>query len=374
MKDIYLFLCFSSLTAILSCSSLPVKPNPIYKGCNLSFRLIELYSGSQKNNYLYAPDPKIKVNHSRYEDLSDVSEEWIRAKQNGKYGFINTEDKLVFAYDLEFVGDYSNGFAVYRDGASFRDPKAYLDKKGNLLGNLSFDEAYSFYNGYALVQNDDNYGIIDTKGKFILPTKYDFLTNFHNGWAVFKREEHQGLVNTNGIEKKFVHDLYEIKSYFYEGHLTFTHYKKMGLMDSNFKILIPPKYDYLGQVKEGLIRFQLNHKWGFLDETGKIVIEPKFDDVYDFSEGYATIKIKEKYGKINKRGDYFIEPNFDYIGSFKNGIAIAEENKKRGFITLEAEWLVPPIFESVSEIKDGIFSYKLNNLWGFVNLRGCIHK
>ncbi|TGL44632.1 WG repeat-containing protein [Leptospira perdikensis] len=373
MKLIYIFQVTLSLTAILSCSSLPKKQNPTFKGCNFTFNTIRLENEKKIKTYLYAADSKIKVFPAVYQDLSYVSEDWIRAKKDDKYGFIDVNSRPVFRFELSLVGDFFDGFAIYRLGEHHRDPKGFLDKNGNLLGDVEYENAFRFQDGYAIVQNNGKQGIINTKGKLILPIKYDFLSNIHDGWAIFKRDEHQGLVNIQGIEKKFTHENYDIRNYFYHGTIQFYHYKKLGLMDSNFKVIIPPKYDYMGIPQEGLVRFELNKKWGFLDLSGNVIIEPKFDTVYDFSEGYATISINDKYGIINKQGGYLIEPKLKSIASFSNGIAVAKEGEKEGYITTDAEWLIPPIFEKLGTLKDGIFTYQLNEAWGVVNFRECLN-
>ncbi|MDF3821612.1 WG repeat-containing protein [Leptospira sp. 96542] len=377
MNSIQRLLVIFSLTAPMLCVGLPKKENPKFQGCDFTFSIEKPYYELRGYDYLRSKDPKIKVYPATYTDLSEVSEDWIRAKKGGKFGFIDINDNLVFDFELRLVSDYHDGYAVYRSGDHLRDPKSYIDKKGNFLGDLVFDEAYIFRNGFAIIKDDGKYGVIDTKGKFVIPKKYDALSELYNGWASFKREEHQGLVNSKGIEKKFIHDDYDIKPFIYnKGHLLFSHYKKVGLMDSDFKVIIPPKYDYLGSIQEGFIRFQINKKWGFLDTTGKIIIEPIYDSVGDFKEGYATIEINKKDGKIGKNGEYLIEPNLAYIGLFDDGIALAKENDSNGYgyITVDAEWLVPPIFENLTSIKDGIFNYQLNGKWGFVNLRECLHK
>ncbi|WP_232373967.1 WG repeat-containing protein [Leptospira chreensis] len=371
MKQTYSLI---ALTALLSCTTLPKKENPTFHGCDFSFILTSTAFEDKTFSYIGSKNPKIKIHFPIYEYVSQVSENWIRAKKNGKFGFIDTDDKTVFIFQLSFASDFVNGHAVYRDGESRTDPKGYIDKKGNLLGDLYFEDAFLFRNGSALVKQAGKFGIIDTKGKFIVPPKYDYLSPLYENWAIFKRDEHQGLVSNKGVEKKFVHDEYEIKNTYYEGSVAFQRYEKTGMMDSNFKVIIPPNYEYLGLFHEGLVRFKLNGKWGFLDQAGNVIIEPIYDSEYDFEEGYAVVEINNQYGIINKQGKYLLEPKFSSIHSFSNGIAVVRENEKRGFINTNAEWLVPPIFEDLNSYHDGIIGYSLNGRWGIINVRDCIQK
>lgn len=369
------FIQFSILTIVslsfLVCSSLPKKENPTYNGCSLKFKVIELEYTKDRKHHLVFEDNRIKVGGVIYDDLSSVFDDWIRAKKNGKYGFIDLKDKVVMDFEFSLVGDFNEGYAVFRAGEDRKDPRGFVDKKGDLLGNQYYDMTYLFQNGLAGVEINKKYGFIDRNGKVVIPIKYDFITGIIDGWGIFKREEHQGLLNSKGQEKKFIHDKYELRGYYYEGTIVYKYLKKEGIMDSNFKEITPPNFDYIGNFHEGLVRFKIGNKWGFLDENGKIVIEPKFDSEYDFSEGYASVSIGEKYGIINPKGEYLIEPKFSYISSFHEGLAVVEEDGKKGFINKNAEWVVPPVFDKLNSYKDGVFTFAIEEKWGFVNLRNC---
>lgn len=356
----------------LFCTSLP--KNPTSHGCDFRFQLTTLQtSGGPKPNLQFL-DNRIQVSKIIYDDLSSISEDWMRTKKNGKFGFIDLNEQEVSDFDFYFVGDFHNGYAVFRSGSNFRDPRGFVSKTGDLLGGKFYDMVYNFENGLAAVEINKKYGFIDRNGKIVVPIQYDLITGIHNGWAVFKREEHQGLINAKGEEKKFVHEKYDLRGYFYEGSIIFQHYKKMGIMDANFKVIIPPNYDYLGNFKEGLVRFKLGNKWGFLDQKGNVVIEAKFDSEYDFEEGYASVTIGGKDGIIKPNGEYLIEPTFSHISNFSEGLAVVEEGGKRGFINAKAEWVVPPTFDQLGPLKDGVFTFAIKDKWGFVNLRGCKQK
>ncbi|TGL52279.1 WG repeat-containing protein [Leptospira kemamanensis] len=363
-----LLLCF------FSCLSLPKKENPVINACDLRFTIQKPGPNSNAPTKLIFRDPRIQVSQIIYDDLSSVSEDWIQAKKNGKFGFIDLKENVVMDFEFSFIGDFHDGYAVFREGEDRKGPRGFLNKKGDLLGGKYYDMTYNFQNGYGAVELNRKYGLIDRTGKIVVPIQYDLITGIHNGWAVFKREEHQGLVNAQGIEKKFVHDKYDLRGYFYAGTIVFKHYQKSGIMDSNFNVIIPPIYDYLGNFQEGLVRFELGDKWGFLDQKGKVVIEAKFDSEYDFEEGYATVEIEKKSGIINQKGEYLIEPKYESISNFENGLAVVQEDGKKGFINRNGEWVVPPVFQSLTRFREGVFTFALDGKWGFVNLRGCQNK
>jgi len=57
---------------------------------------------------------------------------------------------------------------------------------------------------------------------------------------------------------------------------------------------------------EGLARVELNGKYGYIDKEGKVVIPIKYDFVGDFKGWLAPVQLNGKYGCIDKKGkEYF---------------------------------------------------------------------
>lgn len=101
---------------------------------------------------------------------------------------------------------------------------------------------------------------------------------------------------------------------------------KYGYMDSTErKVIIEPKFDYIGIFTDEVARVNINNAWGFIDKSGKVIIDPKFQHVRDFHEGFAAFMVKrfgvKKWGYINKEGEIVVKPIYDEAGDFRNGIA-----------------------------------------------------
>lgn len=101
---------------------------------------------------------------------------------------------------------------------------------------------------------------------------------------------------------------------------------KYGYMDSvERKVVIEPKFDYIGIFNEDIARVNIGNSWGFINKNGEIIIETKFQLVKDFHEGFAAFMVKKfgmkKWGYINKEGKIIVNPIYDEAGDFNNGIA-----------------------------------------------------
>lgn len=131
--------------------------------------------------------------------------------------------------------------------------------------------------------------------------------------------------------------------------------KRMGVLDSNAKIVIPEIYSWVKIFSESgsTIIFvaqelqtdiidkavatgsvpELIGDWYYADSDGNIVESTCYNDVEHFSNGLCAVKQDDKWGYIDKTGKMLITPVYDYAGLYaENGIAIVEKDGERMFI------------------------------------------
>lgn len=129
-----------------------------------------------------------------------------------------------------------------------------------------------------------------------------------------------------------------------------TYTEKYGYMSITGDIVIEPQFKYANVFSEGLASVSDGKKYGFIDTTGKLVIPMKYDmlgesksemsdDVYlsayddrrtvntgdfgaiFFSQGLCSVNENGKYGFIDKTGNFVIPPQFDAPANFYEDVA-----------------------------------------------------
>jgi hypothetical protein len=70
----------------------------------------------------------------------------------------------------------------YRKG----DKWGYIDKQGEIVIPIQYDDAGFFSEGLARVRVNGKYGFIDTKGNMVIPAVYDEAYGFSEGLAQVK--------------------------------------------------------------------------------------------------------------------------------------------------------------------------------------------
>ncbi len=90
------------------------------------------------------------------------------------YNVISSKKILGTFSDYEPVNNkYYNDMLNVR---LYKDKYNYVDKEGNIINSNSYDKTSEFNkSGYAIVGNDNNYGILSKKGKEIVKLSYDNL-------------------------------------------------------------------------------------------------------------------------------------------------------------------------------------------------------
>lgn len=209
-------------------------------------------NSSGKNKYFIIKNDKVVYESSYYKRIrvenlnSDIA---IGIKEDASIDYINIIDKKVINNDDSIKYTYSDGvilkeqynfnakkimYTIYtpsKEFGTFSDLKPYdnkyvngylkiktendkyefVNKKGNVITKKEYEELSDFNkNGYAIVSNDNLYGVIDSKGKEIIDEKYDeiiFLNDnlfknvkkiSKNELFIFKENNKYGIINSDG--------------------------------------------------------------------------------------------------------------------------------------------------------------------------------
>src|SRR5690554_8227081 len=120
---------------------------------------------------------------------------------------------------------------------------------------------------------------MDTKGTVILPAEYN---------RIMYDEENEVFI------------------------VKISQYGATGMLDKDFKTIIPIEYDEIKAVKNSdLFLISKDKKHGFVNAKGKIVIDMIYDGADVFSEGLAPVLKDGKWGFINEKGKVVIDFQLD---------------------------------------------------------------
>lgn len=165
----------------------------------------------------------------------------------------------------------------------------------------------------------------------------------------------------------------------------------VGLMDAEGRVILPPRYRWLGNASEGLIPVcDEEGLWGHIDLAGREVVSPRFPGVfgdgwqsgYRFSGGLALFELMDGSAiAINREGDTLWtlpEGTFDRLGKLMpNGLIWFEQNWKQGLLNAQGEVVAPARYSLPSEgvddqddFAEGRQAVELDGRFGYLDDQG----
>ncbi len=147
---------------------------------------------------------------NKYEGIGTwYNENFIRVRQNDKWGFINPNGEIVIKAEFDKVHNFDEkGFAAVAlsnntSESSKNQEKikwGFIDTTGKVIASPQFDEVHTFdTNGFASVSKDNKWGFIDMTGKVIVTPQFDRVRKFDkSGFAPVYKGDKWGFVNTTG--------------------------------------------------------------------------------------------------------------------------------------------------------------------------------
>src|SRR4051812_48472680 len=91
--------------------------------------------------------------------------------------------------------NYLNGFARVLKDNKF----SFIDKNGNLICPIQFEDARNFVNHLAAVKKDSKWGFINEEGKVVIPFQYEIVYDFKERITGVFTNNKWLLIDTKGI-------------------------------------------------------------------------------------------------------------------------------------------------------------------------------
>ncbi len=116
-------------------------------------------------------------------------------KANNLYGYRNEEEKTVIQPRFDYAYVFQEGRAVVEKN----DQLGVINPAGELIVDFQYDTIEAFSNGLALVVKDKQYGFIDSSGVVAIPLKYDNAGSFDEKGEAYVELSGKGMtINTEG--------------------------------------------------------------------------------------------------------------------------------------------------------------------------------
>jgi len=273
-------------------------------------------------NYIYDKETKT-LTPIEYDGITKVNDNLYFVIKGGKIGFVDKNYKILVPIQFLNMNVYKNLIQV-----SKKDKDSHIfDLNGKELFKTNDYYIYFYNNNLTLAKpanNEDKYIVLDTKGKKVATLDYEDVRNFSEGLATFKQ---------NG---------------------------KWGVMDMNFKEVLPPIYKSIGSFEHGYAiisndakPFTKERKTGVIDKTGKIIIPMEYMSIRHFSDGFFVVNNGRTNQYFDVNGKKAISKSYLNATPFSEGLAAVGDISKRGFIDKTGKEVIPFIYKDTRDFHNG---------------------
>lgn len=309
----------------------------------------------------------------------------------GTIGFINTKGNLVIPMQYNFAKDFKNGVAsVEKDGKHF-----LINTEGKeQLVPYPFDAPYiNSLRDKVLVSQDNKYGIADANDyHLICPIQYDAISGFCNKYALVQQDQLWGLLDIETCKIVIEPQYTDISIDENDHQLSWVKDNKRYYLDSTllqtavFTNLPKQPFNKLSN-RLALITNQDTNERYVLNSNGNVqfkVTNPEYDWIQPYQDDVSRIRLADQsFCIIDTLGNEIIPPRTfkGFISNFSEGLAMVAENHRFGFINKKAQVVIPLQYESAFPFVEcnGCYFYKgkarvmKNKRWIYIDKNGnCI--
>lgn len=159
--------------------------------------------------YGYLDENLQPVTEFKWDDLTLISDSVGACRLNGKWALVSRNGKEKTEYLYEDVITDENKYCSGQKRIFVKEQGSYhmIDKKGNAVGDLTFEDARCFSKeGYAAVCNGKAWGFVNAEGELVIEYQYEDAQSFRNGFAAVCADGKWGYVDDGGnlvVEPQF---------------------------------------------------------------------------------------------------------------------------------------------------------------------------
>lgn len=190
-----------------------------------------------------------------------------------------------------------DGRLVYKNHAG---KKGYLDVYGNVVIKAVYDNAYFFFNGYAVVGNKGKIGAIDSSGNIVIPLQYSWVRPLKEDRFIVYRND------------------------------------KGALADKTHHILTAFHYKYIDDFSEGIACVTRNDR-RYINTQGKELWPKGFPAASGFENDIAIVNNGKNYMLMNTRGEIIFQlpGRYDLKTSFHGIFFVPRDIKTDKYMVMD---------------------------------------
>lgn len=219
-------------------------------------------------------------------------------------------------------------------------------------------------------------GLIDVNGKWLQAPIYfpdQQCAAFNWEFKEFKGKtlvvNHFGKYGLMGRDGSMIFDfVYDnIEHLKNPNYFKVTQGRYCGVVKINGDIIVPLKYDDIGDMSDDIIVVCSGGFYGCYNKHGNEIVPCIYSNISEFSNGVSIVTSLQKIGYMNSSGRMFVQPIADEAYPFSEGCARVVVDGLVGYIDLNGNWIIAPRYQDGGNCSCGIIPVMLAGAYSYIN-------
>jgi uncharacterized protein YegP (UPF0339 family) len=265
----------------------------------------------------------------------------LPVKINGKYGYINTDGKLI----VDPVYDMAGDITMYH---------------------------------YAVVEKSGMFGIIDSNGKEIIPCLHDSMKVVSANIFGVEKDHQWALWDYTG--RKITDFIYDGLREWKNGLIIFRDDSLAGLLDTRGNVIVPAYYDHFDLEKNQILVYKDGYA-GLYSEKGKRILEALYDEILPEYPDLSITSRNGMKGFVSLKSGYVAPAvwndieiiRYENLRADQQYAIVARMDDREGLYLNIAESPVLDVkYTNIRYLGNNVFAYDSSGLSGAVDAQGSI--
>ena len=300
----------------------------------------------------------------------------------GKYGFMNTQGKLMIPAMYNEVGPFQEGLAV----VSKDDKFGIIDKKNQMVVDFQYDEILEFVQNRAIVRKGEKYGVIDRLGKLVFPLIYEDISiredslyeAIEEGRSHYFDLNYSQQLSLSGIvfidfskytsarhpEFEFIGDLDRTSN-----RAVVKVAGQLNYIDSTGKLMLTNSLEWfpdalsVAKYNNGYAVYRKKDKYGLIDINGKVVQKNVYESSGPFT-GFWPVKDKGNWALLDVKGKVILPFEYDFIRFMPDLGYLIEREEQFGLLNSMGNMILPVSFSTIKRFEDAYYLVSIDEKFG----------
>ncbi len=274
----------------------------------------------------------IKPEYNHISTLTHTYENGYKIEQNGKYGIISADAKMIFEPKYDDIKKVASNeyYVVVQNGKD-----RLINSNGEDVLTTGFDTIEQINGENIIIKQNDLYGVMKTDGTTVIANEYEDLKYVYGDYYIAKKSGNYGIICVTG-----------------DTIIDFT-YTSMEYIKTA---------DFIQAEKE-------NYKTDLINREFKVALADVIISELNLENGYIRVRQNDEYEYYN----FQFEKKTSQEVLTTSTLFLVKENGKYGYENKRGERIVDCIYDDAKEQnKYGYCAVKKDGLWGALKSDGTV--